>query len=196
MVLLGDGAANRCSAIHMILIKRYGFKILFLLVLRGFGLASYVAVKLNHLENTITLPSFSYYEGPPALGAYVSVKGSWISDQGVASPLNTTEITCEGQARTCRMVQAEIFDNSLLNLYEQTFDITSWDENFIVFKSNTDITSCVVWTYRIDRFHKQLVGVREKADSYDKERCLGIGLDRFEIKLVDGWDVISKLRGY
>jgi hypothetical protein len=179
-------------------LKRHFFKITTVLLLLVSVAATYAAIKSMKIENHIFLPTFSYGDLAPYGYEYVTVKGTLIStgEDGIGSPLNTTEFTCDNSIRECNLVQAELFSDSTLTTYTESFPIESWDNNFIIFKTNPESGQCVIWTYRIDRVRKELIGVREQAANYDYDRCIGIGLNKFEVKVVDGWEVISKLRGF
>lgn len=179
-------------------LKKNFFKISTILLTLLLGISVYFFIKNSGVKNIISLPSYSYTDLKEYGYDYISVRGTLVSDgkDGVASDLNTNEFICDRSKKTCELIQAEIFDDSLLGLYNETFDIESWDANFIVFKTLSENQSCVTWTWRIDRVKKELIGVREKASNYDFEKCMGIGLEKFTVKVVDGWEVIKKLRGY
>lgn len=179
-------------------IKKNFFKALSILLALLLGLSIYLFVKSTGVENIISLPSYSYNDLKDYGYDYITIEGTLTSDgkDGVASELNTNKFVCDRPKGTCELIQGEVFDDSLLTLYNETFTIESWDSNFIVFKTQADNTSCVIWTYRIDRVKKELIGVREKATNYNYDKCMGIGLEKFTVKVVDGWDVIKKLRGY
>lgn len=179
-------------------LKRNFFKVTTVLLLIVSVGAVWAVVKSSKIENHVFLPGYSYQDLAQYGYEYVSVAGTLISTSGggIASPLNTNEFTCDNSIKKCELVQAELFDGVSLNMYSESFPIESWDKNFIVFKTSPDSGQCVTWTYRIDRVKKELIGVRERAANYDYDKCMGIGMDKFEVKVVDGWDVISELRGY
>lgn len=135
----------------------------------------------------IRLPLFSYVD----LGTSVSISGTWIGtgEENVASKKNTNKITCNFYSQTCQMLQAELFNDNFLSIYSEELEIESWNDNFIIFITAPGSSNCVNWTYRIDRFKKEVLGNRTKASDYDYNSCMGIGLDEFEIKLVDGLNV-------
>ncbi len=182
----------------MHLLKKHFFKVSTVLLLLISVVAIYVAAKSIKTENHIFLPYFSYSDLDEYGYQYVTIKGTLIStsEESIASPLNSNEFTCDNSTRECRLVQAELFAGNLLTVYTESFMIESWDDNFIIFKTDPSGSQCVTWTYRIDRVKKELIGVRAPVDNYNYEVCMGIGLEDFQIKLVDGWDVIEKLRGY
>ena len=179
-------------------LKQNFFKVSTVLLSLLLGLSIYAFTKATGTENLITLPPYSYTDLKDIGEDYIYVQGTLVSDgqEGIANELNTNEFTCDGSKKTCELVQGELFDGTLLSLYNETFPIESWDANFVVFKTSPDSTQCVRWTYRIDRVKKELIGVREQAPGYNHERCMGIGLEKFTVKVVDGWDVLKKLRGF
>ena len=162
------------------------------------GFSFYFFNKMSNVKNIITLPYYSYVDLKAHGYDYITVEGTLASDgEGeIANELNTNKFICDLLKNTCELIQAEIFNDSLLALYNETFDISSWDSNFIVFKTQPGNTPCVAWTYRIDRLKKELMGVREKAPDYNYESCTGIGSEKFIVKVVNGQDVINRLRGY
>lgn len=180
-------------------LKRHLFKITTFIFLLTTGSCLWIILQPIQTGNQISLPLFSYTDLSEYGYEYVTVNGTLVSDipgNDVANPLNTNKFTCDKSIGQCEMIQAEIFNDSILNLYEETFLISSWDSNYITFESLPTNQSCVVWKYRIDRFKQELVGVREKSMSNTESDCMGIGIDKFAVKIVDGWDVVSKLRGY
>lgn len=183
-----------------VFLKKHFHKISITFLILVIILLSWIIKKGTGVENIITLQSYSYSD-LQSMGfsdGYITISGTLVGEGGgsVGSPLNTNKITCNKDEGVCRLAQAEIFDGSLLDIYTETFDIDSWDKNFIVFKSQEGASSCVIWTYRIDRVKKEVIGVREKTVNYNSELCMGIGLENFTVKLVDGWDVVKKLRGW
>jgi hypothetical protein len=178
-------------------ISLYLTRILIVLLLLISAISIYVAVLFSSTKNHILLPPFSYVDMSEIGLEYITIEGTLVSVEGgeIGSPLNTNEFTCFRSQGECTLVQAELFDDDYLTVYKEDFDTHSWDDNFIVFKGKENATACAEWTYRIDRIKKQLIGVREKATNYDSEICMEIGMDRFEVTLVDGIDAIEKLRG-
>jgi hypothetical protein len=73
---------------------------------------------------------------------------------------------------------------------------TSWDDNFIVFKTIPNTANCAEWSYRIDRLKKELIGKRSRPANYSYDNCSGLGFSDFEIEVVDGWEVVKILRGF
>lgn len=178
--------------------KKNLFKALTLILAIISGFLIYFLINASQVKNSINLPPYSYTDLEYGLD-YITVAGTLTSDgdTGIASELNTNEFTCDRARGTCELVQAELFDDNFLNVYAETFNIESWDSNFIVFKTQSiNALSCVAWTYRIDRIKKELIGVRERASGYDHDRCMGIGSEKFMVKVVNGWDVVKKLRGF
>lgn len=181
----------------MIWLKRHFFKITTVLLMLVAVGATYAAVKGSKIENHLYLPTFTYGDLSEYGYEYVTIAGTLVSTGGgnIASPLNAVEFTCNNSTEECKLVQAEIFGGTILTTYSESFPIESWNTNFIIFKTSPDSQSCVAWTYRIDRVRKELIGVRDRARNYDYEKCMGIGMEKFEIKVADGWEVIKKLRG-
>ncbi len=165
------------------------------------SISLYLLIKNNNLFYKINLPSYSYIDLKDYgfTDEYITITGSFESEDEsnkVSSKLNTIKIICD-KTSDCKLMQAEIFMGNLLSIYDENFDIVSWDQNFIVFKTqDTKTKKCVEWTYRIDRVKKELIGVREKVSNYDYEFCKGMGENKFNVKVSDGWEVVSKLRGY
>lgn len=180
-------------------LRKHFFKIttaILLLVSVGLFLA---ALRAKEIENNILLPPLTYSDLTQYGYEYVSVSGTLIGIEGaeIAYPLNTNEFTCDNSIKECRLIQVQVTsDSGYLGTYKESFPIESWDSNFIVFKTDPEGSRCAAWTYRIDRIKEELIGVRERSANYDPDSCLGLQMDRFEVKLVDGWEVLSKLRGY
>lgn len=175
-------------------IKRHFFKITSLILLVVACLSIYIASLYSNIENTVLLPSYSFSDLKSYGFDYVTVSGTLIStsEDGIGNPINTNEFTCDRSTSRCELVQAELSDSNFLSTYSETFNIQSWDDNFIVFSTVADNVRCVIWTYRIDRVKKELIGVRETAVNYDYDSCMGIGLSKFEVKLVDGMKALIK----
>lgn len=182
----------------MSLPKRYFYRIIIILLLITSVASVYVTIKSTKIENHVFLPAFSYIDLSDYGYEHVTVSGTLASTAGdqIISPLNTNEFACDNSTGECRLAQAEIFNGSLLSTSTESFPIDSWDKNFIVFKTSPESGQCVEWTYRIDRIKKELVGFRESATNYNQDRCMGIGLGKLEVKVVDGWEIVRKLRGY
>jgi hypothetical protein len=180
-------------------LKKHFFKISTVVLLLISAGAIFIAVKSSRLENSILLPPFVYSDLAQYGYEYVTVSGTLVGTKGgnVAYPLNTNEFTCDNSVKECRLIQAQVTsDSGYLATYKESFPIKSWDNNFIVFKTDPKGSQCATWTYRIDRIKKELIGVRERPTNYDQDSCLGLAMERFEVKLVDGFDVLSELRGY
>ncbi len=156
----------------------------------------YAAVMYSKVENNIILPPYSYVDLASSGYDYITVSGTLIStgEEGVGNPINTNEFVCDGARSECTLTQAQIsqFSGNYLSTYTESFDIASWDGNFIVFSTKKDMANCTVWNYRIDRIKKELIGVREKSNSYSHDACMGVGLDKFEVRLVDGLDALKQ----
>lgn len=91
---------------------------------------------------------------------YVSAKGTWVfeDDTKQAFPRQTTDLRCYRETKECKSAQAEIaFD--VLSLQTETFPITSWDSQSIVYGSNE--AACVTYTYTISRSTNRVTGQRK-----------------------------------
>jgi hypothetical protein len=172
------------------------FKFTSCLLLVVSAVSIYLVAKSSKLENHVYLPSFYYGDLAQYGYEYITVQGTLISTgkDGIGSPLNSNEFVCDNSIKECNLVQADLSNDGFLSLYTESFPIESWDKNFIVFKTNPDNVKCVLWTYRIDRIKKELIGVREQAANYNHEECFGIGINKFEVKLVNGSDAISQMK--
>jgi hypothetical protein len=162
------------------------------------GASICIAFLASKVANHIDLPSYHYGDMSELGCDYVTVHGTLISTSkdGISSPLNTVKFSCDRTTAECSLLQAEVFDNSLLSISSETFDISLWDENFIVFKTKAGASECAEWSYRIDRLKKELIGKRSRPANYSYENCGGLGFSDFEIKVVDGWEVVKDLRGF
>lgn len=168
-----------------------------LLLVVGVGII-FISIKSAKLENKILLPPFAYSDLAKYGYEYITVSGTLVGSEGgnVAFPLNTNEFVCDNLIKECSLVQAQIVtDSGYLTTYKESFPIESWDNNFVVFKTDPVQSHCSAWTYRIDRLKRELIGVRERSNDYDFDSCLGIGVERFQVKLIDGFEVVSRLRG-
>lgn len=171
--------------------KKHGIKLVFglmLLIIIGLSWALYESSKLyNHL----VLPRYQYFE---ISDSYVSVEGTWVSNspEGLANELQTVKITCDKARGTCQETVADtVFD--LLSIYTSESVITSWDDNFILFETVPGNTSCVKYSYRIDRFKKELSAIRTSTNN-SSELCRDVSPE-LKLRLVDGLEVILELRG-
>lgn len=171
--------------------------IIILLVLISISCYRHITLKIRE---HILLPPFSYIDLKEYDLDYITVEGTITQDESseskVGGVLNTNKFTCDKKTATCTLVQANLSENGYLSTYTEAFLIQSWDDNFIVFTTDPEANQCVIWTYRIDRVKKELIGVREKRYDTNNDACSIIGNDKFIIKVVDGFKVISKIRGY
>lgn len=176
--------------------KEGAYKAAISILALGLAASIYVGIQASRIENQISLPSFGYHDLREYGYDVISVSGTLAGMEGgnIANRLNTNEFTCNRATGTCRLAQAEIGSGGFLWVYAETFDIASWDSNFVVFKTQPGSLACAAWTYRIDRIKKELIGIREKANGYDSDRCAGIGLEKFSVKIIDGLDASEKIR--
>ncbi len=164
--------------------KSLAQKYMMILLILITGISLYNVSQNSELKNQILLPSSSFID----LNSYITISGTLIATtpNPIANPLNINEFTCEEYKAECQLVQAEIWESGFLSLYTETFPVETWNDQFIIFSTAPDSSQCVKWTYRIDRLKEELIGVREKAADYNSEFCDGVGLEAFEVKIVDG----------
>lgn len=181
-------------------LRRNFFKIttILLIVVTGFFSWLFFSQENSNVENQLFLPSYFFSDLKEYGYDYITVKGTLVStsQEDIASKLNTVEFVCDGSTGQCDLKQAEIFSGNMLNLYSETFLITGWDDDYVTFETLPSNQKCVVWKYRIDRFNQKLEARRETSPNYDYDTCLGIGLHNFNLEVIDGFEVISDLRGW
>lgn len=167
-----------------------GISVLLLLVAVG---AVFVAMRSSRIASHILLPPSTYSDLGQYGYEYLTVGGTFVgmTGGGVGNPLNTNEFTCDNEVKECRLIQAQLTDEGFLSSYSEVFPIETWTSDVIVFSTAPESGQCVVWTYRIDRRKQELTGVREPISGYNYDKCFGIGVDRFTVKLVDGFKALN-----
>jgi hypothetical protein len=166
-------------------------RVSFTLVVICFGASLYGCYLNSKLENHILLPPYNYYETDNMV--YVSGTMTSILKENVAYPIITVDFKCEKNAGECNIIQAALNPNGYMHIYTESYNITLWDESYIVFGTTEFRQICTKWVYRIDRIRKKLIGVREKSSKYTEEACHGIGREKMEIEVIDGHDVLKKM---
>jgi hypothetical protein len=73
----------------------------------------------------------------------------------------------------------------LLDLSEESYEITRWDDQFITYQKNFE---CVSYKYTIDRANKTATGIREKLASA-APNCSYVQEDEINLILRGGFDV-------
>jgi hypothetical protein len=126
---------------------------------------------------------------------YVSAVGTWVfeDDTKQAFPRQTTDIKCYRETKECQSAQADIaFD--ILTVQTETFPITSWDSQSIVYVSNDPM--CVTYTYTISRSTNRVTGRRQPkpSSSSTESACEPFEKRTFNLSLRDGFLVWQQLK--
>jgi hypothetical protein len=123
---------------------------------------------------------------------YVTAVGTWVfEDTKQAFPHQTTDIKCYRETKECKSAQAEIaFD--ILTVQTETFPITSWDSQSIVYVSTDPL--CVTYTYTISRSTNRVTGQRQTKPSSPTGSCETFEKRTFALSLRDGFEVWQQLK--
>ena len=83
---------------------------------------------------------------------FVSATGTWtMENDRPAFPVQTSNIRCYRDDKSCTAAQAEIAFGDTLHLETYNYDITKWDNTTILFRTDA---ACVEYIYTIDRANK------------------------------------------
>jgi len=124
---------------------------------------------------------------------YVLARGTWtIEGDEQAFPLQTTEIACRKDTRSCVIATAEVSFGRILTVTAETLPITEWTKTQVVFTD--DFPRCVNYVYTLDLATKTANGVRRKngTDNYAGIDCDKLAGD-LRLTLRDGFPFSTKL---
>jgi hypothetical protein len=128
---------------------------------------------------------------------YVVMAGSFASDTispDEELPLQTSNITCSKDTKTCRIATARIIDNAVVVVDDETFDIANWTNQTISFDNGSPI--CSILHYTIDRPTKSLRILAQKKQGVTEAACKSSS-DEQNISLRKGSDVYwTKIQNY
>jgi hypothetical protein len=122
---------------------------------------------------------------------FVLARGTWTIDgEKHAFPLNMSEINCVKARNVCNAAEARVSDDWLEAAHEE-YNITKWDNSTLEFVSDA---TCVSYVYVINRSTEKLTG-RRIAKATSDPICQSVVLSpELRLSLVNGLDVVNKLR--
>ncbi len=116
---------------------------------------------------------------------YVSLKGSWVKADGTALiPLRVSNITCNAAEKKCAEARASISEADQLSVEQESYDISRWDERFLVYSG---AAQCVEAIYTVNRDTRQVSGSIQPRKGQET-RCQA-GSNEVRLKLASGADV-------
>jgi hypothetical protein len=122
---------------------------------------------------------------------HVWAAGTWTLDAGrLAFPIQTSEIRCLRDEKTCWSAQAEITFSDTLNVELDRYPISRWDKDVVVFQSEAH---CVRYVYTISRANRRLVGTRTTKEPRP-EGCGGVDAAPLQMAMADGFTLWLRLR--
>lgn len=138
------------------------------------------------------LPRFHMFTDMWESHGYVSAKGTWtMTNDEIASPLQTTHITCYRESGRCLEAIAKLSEDDpdvFLRLDTEEWEIERWDEHEIVTKPNQ--YNCARAIRRFNRSQKQVTGIRStiKTDG----SCDATNVKELHMILVDGFTITRR----
>jgi hypothetical protein len=145
----------------------------------------FLAAIVAKLSVPVTLPSMSVVQ----VDGLVRVQGTWtIEGELQASPLQTTEIDCWAESRTCQSATATVSKSGRLDVLLDPLPVRQWTDSHIEFTD--DSPSCVRYVYTINTVTKSVSGIRQRKHT-DRDPVLGCDQLNEELRLTmhDGFDV-------
>lgn len=131
---------------------------------------------------------------------YVSARGTWIAEgpDELHAPINMSQVVCRAESKQCTDSRASITSvaGGTPHLYidEDVYQITSWTDDTLVYKSGTP---CVEYVYTLSRATKQLTGARTLRSGAEPSRCGGIA-PRLAVRMGEGhkeyWRLLNEAR--
>ncbi len=116
---------------------------------------------------------------------FVSLKGSWIrGDDRAVIPLRLSNITCNAQEKKCTEARASISEADQLSVEQESYDISRWDERFLVYSS---AAQCVEAIYTVNRDTRQVSGIVQ-ARKGQEAQCPA-STNEVKLNLASGADV-------
>ena len=139
----------------------------------------------------VALPTLSVYGNE----SFVWVQGTWtIEGEKHAFPLQTTEVTCSREDGVCRSATAEITSGmgvSMLNVRTETFNVTSWNEDSVVYVDTSP--TCVYYIHTINPRIKSVTGIRKKLPPERQSGDCSALDDELRLTMKDGGDITSPM---
>jgi hypothetical protein len=148
-----------------------------------------LAATVAKLRVPVTLPSMSIVR----VDGLVRVQGTWtIEGDSQASPLQTTEIDCWVESRTCQSATATISKSGRLDVLLKPLPVQQWTDSQIEFTDDSPLY--VRYVYTINTATKSVSGIRQRKHT---ERDQAFGCDQleeeFRLTMRDGFDVWQPL---
>ena len=159
------------------------------LVLVGWIGLMFVVGLYETVKVPVDLPPMSVNGGAD----YAFASGTWtIEGDKLAFPFQTTRIECRRDAGTCDSATAEIGMGSQLYLNTQTFRITSWTDDSIVFVD--EAPSCVNYIHTINPRIKSVSAIRKILPPEKQTgECSGLD-DELRLTMKSGFDITKQMR--
>ena len=129
-------------------------------------------------------------------GDYVRVHGTWtINGEPQGDPVQTTQVWCERLQNRCSgataQIQKGVFEDRILNVVTEEYDVVSWSASQIVFRNDAAI--CVDYIYTIDLLTEAVAGRRvRKSTSPKADELCALLEDDLRLTLVDGYELSRK----
>ena len=155
----------------------------------------FIYMTYNVEKRIIPLHSFIFHNSLTEQGfadTYVSAEGTWISDTGLANPIQSSSISCLRDSMVCVEARGEVSNDGYLIVDTNLFDIGTWNEREIVTKPDDSAVGCTRYIMRFDRIQKQVTATRTTIKNTDE--CSGIDKNPIHLYLGDGLDAWNKLR--
>jgi len=167
--------------------------LVFLLATIVLGISVFLVKQANTFENKVTLPFFHYEEGPPQMGDYVKVSGSFISQLNADNPVQTSEIHCVKQRQACLELHTFFFETAM-NSDQVIYPVYKWDDEKIYAYNLAPL--CSWYLLEIGRTTKQVIEIQFKKPDADKS-CWAMREEPVKMLLTDGikiWKHNSNLK--
>jgi len=141
-------------------------------------------IKNLYNKRATNLPPYSFHltELPPD-DAYLTVKGSWVSDTDLAFPFQTITLKCYKKIGHCFKFEADINDGYLFT-HVDLLEIETWDEERITLEPEE--LECVTYETEINLINEEVTSIRR--ETKNSGFCENTNTEPIYLRLQDGYE--------